>query len=154
MKKAKLILANYDASISKIAIKPKNNHTKVIISTRMYNEETDRKETVKIVFSDVAVIDFQINYFDSMIGVEVCGLFEIIDRKFIEQVVKDNFERRKEIYLFEDYYNYDEEDEADLLNVLDVSGVFSREKDSYHAYIQNVDAGVYVIVAKEVQILR
>lgn len=49
-------------------------------------------------------------------------------------------------------YNYDESDEADMLNVLDLTGIFSKEKDSYHAYVQNVDAGVYIIVAKELQI--
>ena len=61
MKNAKLVLANYDARISKIDIKPKNKHTKIILSSRMYNEETDQKETVKLVFVDVAAIDFQIN---------------------------------------------------------------------------------------------
>ena len=95
MKNAKLVLANYDARISKIDIKPKNKHTKIILSSRMYNEETDQKETVKLVFVDVAAIDFQINYFDNMIGAEVLGLFEIIDRNFIDVLVKDIFERRK-----------------------------------------------------------
>ena len=107
MKNAKLVLANYDARISKIDIKPKNKHTKIILSSRMYNEETDQKETVKLVFVDVAAIDFQINYFDNMIGAEVLGLFEIIDRNFIDVLVKEIFERRKEIYLLEGNYNYD-----------------------------------------------
>ena len=112
MKNAKLVLANYDARISKIDIKPKNKHTKIILSSRMYNEETDQKETVKLVFVDVAAIDFQINYFDNMIGAEVLGLFEIIDRNFIDVLVKEIFERRKEIYLLEGNYNYDEDDEG------------------------------------------
>ncbi len=153
MKKAKLVLANYDARISKIDIKPKNSETKVVISSRMYNEETDQRETVKISFVDVAAIDFQINYFNNMIGAEAMGLYEITDRKFIEQVVKENFERRKEIYLLEGDYNYDEDDEGDMLNVLDVMGIFAKEKDSYHAYVQNVDAGVYIIVAKELKMV-
>lgn len=154
MKRAKLVLNNFDARISKIDIKPKNTHTKVIISSRMYNEETDQKEIAKLVFVDVAVIDFRINYFDNMIGAEVMGLFEITDRKFIERLVKENFERRKEMYLFEGNYDYDEEEEADMLNSFDIMGSFSEEKDSYHAYVQNVDAGVYIIVAKELQIVR
>lgn len=153
MKKAKLVLANYDARILKIDIKPKNTDTKVVFSSRMYNEETDQRETVKLSFVDVTAIDFRINYFDSMIGVEAFGLYEITDREFIEQVVKENFERRKEVYLLEGNYNYDESDEADMLNVLDLTGVFSKEKDNYHAYVQNVDAGVYIIVAKEFQMV-
>ena len=152
MKNAKLVLANYDARISKIDIKPKNKHTKIILSSRMYNEETDQKETVKLVFVDVAAIDFQINYFDNMIGAEVLGLFEIIDRNFIDVLVKEIFERRKEIYLLEGNYNYDEDDEADMLNSFDIMASLSEEKDGYDAYVQNVDAGVCIIVAKELQI--
>ena len=120
----------------------------------MYNEETDQKETAKLIFVDVATIDFRINYFDNMIGAEVMGLYEIMDRKFIERLAKENFERRKEIYLLEGNYNYDEDDEHDMLNSFDITDTFSKEKDSYHAYVQNVDAGVYIIVAKELQIVR
>lgn len=154
MKKAKLVLANYDARISKIDIKPKHKFTKVILSSRMYNEVTDKKETSKIIFLDVAAIDFRINYFDNMRGAEGMGLYEITDRKFIEKLVKDIFERRKEIYLLEGDWDYDENDEYDMLNTFDVLDVFSEEKDSYHAYVQNVDAGVYIIVAKGIQIIR
>ena len=153
MKNAKLVFPNFDARISKIEIKPKNTNTKVILSSRMYNEETGRMETVKLVFVDVAAIDFRINYFDNMIGAEAFGLYEITDAKFIEKFVKDNFERRKEIYLMEGDYNYDENEEADMLNVFDLSNIFSEEKDSYHAYVQNVDAGVYIIVAKDLQVV-
>lgn len=154
MKKAKLVLANYDARISKIDIRPKNKHTKVILSSRMYNSETDEKETVKIVFVDVATIDFRINYFDNMIGAEAMGLYEITDRMFIEQLTKETFERRREIYLLQGDYNYNEDDEYDMLNVFDVSAIFAEERDSYHTYVQNVDAGVYIVVAKELQIIR
>ena len=40
MKNAKLVLANYDARISKIDIKPKNKHTKIILSSRILSSET------------------------------------------------------------------------------------------------------------------
>ena len=153
-KNAKLVLANFDARISKIDIRPNNKHTKVSISSLMYNNEIHQKETVKLVFVDVAAIDFRINCFDNMIGAEGMGLYEIFDKKFIERVVKANFEQRKEIYLLEGDYDYDEDDECDMLNVFDLMNIFSEEKDCYHAYVQNVDAGVYIIVAKELQILR
>ena len=154
MEIAKRILANYDARISKIEIKPKNKHTKVILSSQMYHEETDKKEAVKLVFVDVAAIDFRMNYFESMMGIEAMGLYEIIDKTFIERLVKETFERRKEIYLLEGDYNYDENDEADMLNSFDVIHMFLEEKDSYHTYVQNVDAGVYIIVAKDLEIRR
>ncbi len=154
IKKAKLILANYDASISKIDIKPRSKYTEVTLSSCMYNEETDIKEKVKIVFVDVAAIDFRINYFDSWSNEEAFGLYEITDKNFIERLVKEIFERRKELYLLEGDYNYDEDDEHDMLNTFDGMNTFSEEKDSYHAYAQNVDAGVYIIVAKGLQIVR
>ena len=154
MKKANLVLANFDARISKIDIKPKNKFTKVIITSKLYNEATDKKETTKIIFSDVAAIDFRINYFDNMCGAEGFGLYQITDGKFVEKLVKETFERRKEIYLLEGDYDYEENNEHDMLNVFDLLGGFSGEKDSYHAYVQNVDAGVYIIVAKEVQIIQ
>ena len=154
MKKAKRILANYDARISKIDIKPKNKHTKVILSSQMYHEEMDQKEAVKLIFVDVAAIDFRMNYFESMMGIEAMGLYEVTDKTFIERLVKEIFERRKEIYLLEGDYNYDEDDEADMLNSFDEIHIFLEEKDSYHTYVQNVDAGVYIIVAKDLKISR
>lgn len=147
-----MILANFDARISDITIKPKNTRTKIIMKSKMY-DESDEEKNVKIVFSDVAAIDFRINFFDNMIGAEVLGLYQIEDKSFVDALVKNIFERRKEIYLLEGHYNYDEEDSADMLNVLDLSGKFEQESDSYHAYVQNVDAGVYIIVAKHFEVI-
>lgn len=152
MKKAKCVLANFDARISNISLRPKNTSTKVTISSKMYDASGARK-TVKLVFSGVAAIDFRINYFDNMIGAEACGLYQIEDRTFIEKLVGEIFERRKEIYLLEGDYDYDENEPADLLNVMDLNGKFRRDTDSYSAYIQNVDAGVYIIVAKGMQVI-
>ena len=39
-----------------------------------------------------------------------------------------------------------------MLNVLDLGGRFEQEADSYNAYVQNVDAGVYIIVAKHYEL--
>ena len=154
MTKGNCILPNFDARISKIDIRPKNRHTKVTISSRMYDPETDTPENVKLVFTDVAAIDFRINYFDNMIGAEALGLYEITDRNFMDQLVKDSFERRKEIYLLEGNYDYDEEDPHDMLNTFDLMGTYEEEKDQYHTFVQNVDAGVYIVVAKEFQVIR
>ena len=51
-------------------------------------------------------------------------------------------------------YDYDKNDPNDMLNVLDLDGSFMQDIDSYNAYVQNVDAGVYIIVAKEFQVLE
>ena len=82
------------------------------------------------------------------------GLFCIRDTKFVESVVKSVFDRRKEVFLLEGNYNYDEKDEHDLLNCLDVYGEFSRNIEEYAAFVQNVEAGVYIVVAKNVRIVR
>lgn len=154
MKKAELILANFDARIPKIEIKPKNTASKVIISSKMYDEETDEKISVKILFDDVAAIDFRINLFDCMIGAEAFGLYCIRDKEFIESITRTIFDRRKEIFLLEGDYNYDVNNENDMLNGLDVFGEFGKNNEEYAAYVQNVEAGVYIIVAKNVRIER
>lgn len=154
MKKSELILANFDARIPKIEIKPRNTESKVIISSRMYDEETDRKISVAILFEGVAAIDFRVNLFDCMIGAEALGLYCIRDRDFIEDVTRSVFNRRKEVYLLEGGYNYDANDEYDLLNSYDISQEFLNSIEEYSAYVQNVDGGVYIIIAKSVQIKR
>ena len=120
----------------------------------MYDEDTDDKISVKIHFRNVAAIDFRINFFDCMVGAEVFGLYCIDDKDFMKSIVKGIFDRRKEIYLIENGYNYDKNDEHDMLNCLDISGEFEESIDGYKAYIQNVDAGVYIIVARDIQIER
>lgn len=89
-----------------------------------------------------------------MMGSEAFGLYCVADKEFIRAIVKSVFDRRKEIYLIEDRYDYDENDEHDMLNCIDMSGEFDKNIDAYKAYIQNVDAGVYIIVAKDIQIER
>ena len=153
MKKAKLVLANFDARIPNISLRPKNLSTKVTISCKMYDTSLKAEKLVKIVFSGVAAVDFRVNYFDNLIGAEVMGLYQIEDRAFVEKLVKDIFERRKEVYLLEGHYDYDENESADMLNVMDLYGDFTKNMDSYSAYVQNVDAGVYIIVAKEMQVI-
>lgn len=154
MKKGKLVLANYDARIFNISVKPKNKNTKVIFSSKMYDIASDEKKTVKIIFSEVAAIDFRINFFDSLIGCEACGLYQIEEKLFVKRLVREIFERRKEIYLLEGDYNYDEDEPNDMLNMLDLDGTFMKDINDYSVYIQNVDAGVYIVVAKDIQVLQ
>lgn len=154
MKTGRLLVKNFDARIPKIKIKPKGSNSKIIVFSKIYDEEVGRKIHIKIHFDDVAAIEFRINYFDNMMGAEALGLYEIEDVDFIDSVVKRNFERRREVYLLEGDYEYDSNDPADMLNVFDLSGTYEKEKDKYHAFVQNVDAGVYIIIAKGYRILQ
>lgn len=154
MNEVELILPNFDTRIPKIEIIPQNIDSKVIITSKMYDEESDKEMTVKIYFDDVAAIDFRINFFDCMIGAEVFGLYCVRDSVFIESVSKIIFDRRKEIFLLEGTYNYDENDKHDMLNCFDILEEFRKNIKEYAAYIQNVEAGVYIIIAKSIRIER
>lgn len=153
MKAGRLLVKNFDARIPKIEIKPKGSSSKIIVLSKMYDGNEDKKINVKINFDDVVAIEFCINYFDNMIGAESLGLYEIEDTDFVDSVVKRNFERRREVYLLEGDYEYDPSELADMLNEFDLFGIYQKEKEKYHAFVQNVDAGVYIIIAKGYQIV-
>ncbi len=154
MAKARQVLANFDARIPKIEINPKNKRkgTKVIITSKMYDETSHDKIKVKLIFKEVAGIDFRVNYIDSLIGSEAFGLYCFEDKGIIMRIMKDIFKRRKEIYLLEGDYNYDEEDEEDGLNTFDLDGEFSKNIGEYKAFVQNVDLGVYIIISRSLTI--
>ena len=146
MKSGKLLVKNFDARIPKIEIKPKGSDSKIVVFSKMYAENDGKKMNVKIDFNDVSAIEFSVNYFDTMIGAEALGLYEIEDVDFVNSVVKRNFERRREVYLFEGDYDYNSSEPADMLNVFDLLGIYQKEKEKYHAFVQNLDAGVYIII--------
>ena len=100
MKAGRLLVKNFDARIPKIEIRPKGSNSKIVIHSKMYDENDGKKISVKINFDDVAAIEFCVNFFDDLIGAEACGLYEIEDMDFVDSVVKRNFERRKEVYLW------------------------------------------------------
>ena len=118
-----------------IEVKPNNSKTgtQVTIVSKMYDETIGGKVKTKLVFKDVAGIDFRVNYIDSFIGCEAFGLFCFDDKDIILEIMHDIFRRRKEIYLLEGDYDYDEEDEADVLNIFDLDGKFSKKFDQYKA---------------------
>lgn len=154
MKAGKLLIKNFDARISKIEIKPKGSNSKIVVLSKMYDGNDDKKINVKIIFDEVAAIEFCINFFDNMMGAEALGLYEIADIDFIGSVVKRNFERRREVYILEGDYEYNPSEPADMLNVFDLLGTYQKEKEKYHAFVQNVDAGVYIIIAKGYRIVQ
>ena len=156
MVKARKILANFDARIPKIEIKPKNKRkgTKAVIISKMYDEILHDKIKVKLIFKQVAGIDFRVNYIDSLIGSEAFGLYCFEDEDIIMRIMKDIFKRRKEIYLLEGDYNYNEEDEADGLNLFNLEDEFSKNIREYKAFVQNVDSGAYIIICKNLEIKK
>ena len=153
MKAGRLLVKNFDARIPKIEIKPKGSASKIVVLSKIYDENDGKEISVKIRFDDVAAIEFCVNYFDNTIGAEALGLYEIEDMDFVDSMDKRNFERRREVYLLEGDYEYDPSEPADMLNVFDLCGTYQKEREQYHAFVQNVDAGVYIIIAKGYQIV-
>ena len=88
MATANRILANFDARISEIKIIPENSATKIVIESKMRDQLSGESKIVKIVFSNVAAIDFRINFFDSAVGSEAAGLYQIVEKQFIENYVE------------------------------------------------------------------
>lgn len=134
MKSGKLLVKNFDARIPKIEIKPKGSDSKIVVFSKMYAENDGKKMNVKIDFNDVSAIEFSVNYFDTMIGAEALGLYEIEDVDFVNSVVKRNFERRREVYLFEGDYDYNSSEPADMLNVFDLLGIYQKEKEKVSCF--------------------
>ena len=154
MKAGKLLVRNFDARIPKIEIRPRGARSNIVVFSKMHDENGGGRVNVKIVFEEVAAIEFCVNYFDNMVGAEAFGLYEIEDADFVDSVVRRNFERRREVFLLEGDYSYNAGEPGDMLNAFDLLGNYEKEKESWHAYVQNVDAGVYIVIAKGYQIVR
>ena len=151
--KTKLILNNHDARIHKIDINPKNIDTSIVLYTKIYDEDVKKIIKCKLLFKEVSAIDFQINYFDNCIGSEGYGLYEIIENTYKKNLINKVFDYRKEMFL-KCGYNYDENDKHDILNYKNGLNQFSKKIKDYHLYVQNVDAGVYIILSKKVEIIK
>lgn len=149
----RLIYPDFDARIPRIDIKPENLDTSVTVYAKVYDEKHEKTRSVKLVFKNVAAIDFRINYFDNMIGAEAMGLYEITDYRYKDSLVRGIFVNRREVYLAEGDYDYNEEDSSDMLNSLDITGGYREHAKDYRLFIQNVDAGVYMILAKTFEII-
>ena len=152
--KTKLILNNFDARISKIEIKPKYTETCIVMTTKMYDNELEKAIPVKIKYGDVGAFNFQINSFSNCVGAESMGLFEIQNKEYKINMIEDIFLNRRNIFLSEGWYAYNSDDSDDLLNNRYEIIKFKKEISKYHLYIQNVDAGVYVILAKNIEIIK
>ena len=50
-----------------------------------------------------------------------------------------------------EYWDYEKNEPDDLLNCPDINEIY-KQLDEYHLYIQYVDAGCYVILAKAIEI--
>lgn len=141
-------MSTYDAHLSQLKVMPKYVRTKVTYKLAMY-DELEQKVDKKMIFEDVASIEFRMNYFDEPIGAECCGFYERFDKAEKEAMLERNFDFRRDAFLLHGDYNYDSEDEADLLNYRDSIDEIKEKIKDYRLFEQQTTGGVYLILAKE-----
>jgi len=151
--KSKLVFITYDAQLTKLKIVPKCYKTKVSYKLKIYDEKKQKEVKKTFVFNKVVAIEFHMNYFDNPIGAECCGFYEIFDDVEKKAMLERNFKNRRKNFLFHGDYEYDAEDEHDLLNYrVDMNEILDK-LDEYHLYQQQTTGGVYSILAKKWEIL-
>lgn len=143
----KLILNTFDGQMKNLKLKPKCVDSKVEFNIKYYNEFDEITDAV-LIFNRVIAIDFEINYFDNYIGSELFGTYEIMDRKYKIDMIEKIFQNRLKHYSFHGY-DYDENDEDDLLNCRREFNKILKDIDAYHLYEQRTMGGVFSIIAKE-----
>ena len=148
MKRSQLLLPTFDAQLTELKIIPKCNNTIISYKLKMYEEDLPRRVTKIMRFEGVAAIEFQMNYFENLIGAEACGFYEIYPPERKKSLLERNFISRKENCLFHGDYNYDPDDPHDILNYRENIERVLRELDDYHLYDQQTIVGSYLILAK------
>ena len=148
MKVSQLLLPTFDAQLTELKITPKRDNTIISYKLKMYDEDLQRRVTKTMRFEDVIAIEFQMNYFENLIGAEVCGFYEIFHPERKQSLLERNFISRKENHLFHGDYNYDPDDPHDILNYRENIESILRELDDYHLYDQQTIVGSYLILAK------
>lgn len=149
--KSKRILDTYDGTMKKLNIKPKCKDSKVEFYIKYYNEE-DISTNALIIFKGVIAIDFEINYFNNCIGSELCGFYEIFDTETKINMLEKIFNNRLNGYLYHGDYDYEPDDEHDMLNYREPFDEIVKEIDKYKLYQQQTEGGIFYILALSYEI--
>ena len=142
--RTKLLLANFDGTMSRLEVLPACQDTRVLLYTQYWNRE-DQLVSVELEFSGVVAADFSVNYLDNPIGSELCGFYELEDEEEKMRLLRENFDRRRRDFLLTGY-QLQEDDPGELLNDFELLEQVSL--GAYHLYEQQTMGGVYRILAK------
>ncbi len=152
---SKLLLKTFDGSLPSLRVFPQYNRTVVEFDISYYDYDDDGSSIdAKITFTDVLSIDFAVNYFMNCIGAELCGFYEIYDLAKKKEMVEKLFQERKESFLYHGDYDYQADDEHDILNYREPINRLYRTLDEYHLYQQQTEGGVYSILCREYAIKK
>ncbi|WP_270940679.1 hypothetical protein [Romboutsia lituseburensis] len=149
--KSKLILNTFDGTMKKLSINPKCTDSKVEFNIKYYNEE-DILTKASIIFKGVIAIDFEINYFDNFIGSELFGFYEIFETAAKINMLEKIFNNRLEGYLYHGNYNYDPNEEHDMLNYREPLNEIIKKIDNYRLYQQETGGGIFYILALDYEV--
>ena len=146
--KSKLLLKTFDGSMSRLVIKPKCEQTRAELDIQYYDYDGDQKlKKAKILFWDVVSIDCEVNYFDNCIGAELFGFYEINCPDKKREMLEKVFNTRKNGFLLAGDYDYEPDNEHNLLNCRERIADMYEHLDQYHLYQQQTEGGIYYILA-------
>ena len=96
MEQSQLLLPTYDAQLTELKIIPKRSNATISYKLKMYDEDLQRRVTKTMRFEGAAAIEFQMNYFENLVGAEVCGFYEISQPDRKQGLLERNFMARRD----------------------------------------------------------
>lgn len=143
---SKLILNTFDGNLLTSTIEPNFKDTKITFNIKYYNK--DELINACLIFDNVVSIDFEINFFDNYNNSQLWGLYEIFDKKHKIAMIEKVFQKRINDFIKYGNYDYDKENENDILNSRENYLEITNNIDGYHLYEHQTLGGIFLILAK------
>lgn len=151
---SKLLLKTFDGSLLNLKLKPKCMDSKVEFSIKYFDYDGDGTPVnAKVLFHGVVAIDLEVNLFDNFIGAELFGFYEIFQTDKKKAMVEKIFKNRLEGFLCIGDYDYDANEENDMLNWRNPVNELFENIEKYHLYQQQTQGGIYYILASGYDII-
>ncbi|MEM1485228.1 hypothetical protein V6615_10150 [Oscillospiraceae bacterium PP1C4] len=145
---SKLLIKTFDGSLLNLKIKPKCLNSTIEFDIKYYDYDGDESLIkAKIIFREVVSIDFEINFFDNFIGAELFGFYEIFNIEKKKEMIEKVFKARLDGYLYHGDYDYDANEENDILNYCEPINKMFENLEKYRLYQQQTQGGIYYILA-------
>ena len=126
----------------------------VFLLSEIWDEARQKNICAHLEFRRVAAFEAVLNVFDDGIGADVGGLYELKGKNRKRALLERVFVRRRELWLLPGDYDYDPDDEWDVLNSRDDLERFERKKNlkKYRLFLLVKQGGGFLILARDMQI--
>lgn len=152
---SKLQIKTFDGSLFDFTVTPKCMDSSVEFHMAYYDYDGDNSLLkAKVHFQNVVAIDFEVNFFDNFIGAELGGFYEIFSEEMKKKVVEKVFSNRLDGYLYHGDYDYDPNEENNMLNWRAPMDELFRNIEKYHLYQQQTQGGIYYILASGYEVAQ